>query len=251
MLADFAARLAFGLAVAALAAPRRSTPTPYFRTMCLVMLGLAVLATLAGRSSDASRGGLGAWAMIATAAVAYMGAVAWGMGWSRVGTAATAAVAGLSGSWLAGLALAEGGPWAFNAASRAASGSAMGATVAAMLMGHQYLTAPSTSIGPLRRAILLMAAALAARAALAAAGLALASGPPTGSASATAPTWLLPAMRWGMGLIAPAAAAALACKAAGLRSTQSATGVLYAGTALVMLGELASLILSRAGAPIV
>ena len=49
---------------------------------------------------------------------------------------------------------------AFNAASRLASALLMGSTLAAMLLGHHYLTAPAMSIDPLKRYVLAMAIAL-------------------------------------------------------------------------------------------
>ena len=54
-------------------------------------------------------------------------------------------------------------------------------------------------------------------------------------------------MRWGMGFAAPLVATILAWKTVQIRSTQSATGILYAAMALVLFGELTSLIGARAG----
>ena len=54
-------------------------------------------------------------------------------------------------------------------------------------------------------------------------------------------------MRWGMGFIGPVVAVILAWKTVQIRSTQSATGILYVAMTLVLFGELASLIGSRAG----
>ncbi|MDG3005378.1 hypothetical protein [Paludisphaera mucosa] len=184
--------------------------------------------------------------MVATAAAAYVGSTAWGLGLTRVGTGALWAAAGLSGAWLIGVSFVGGGCSNFNAASRGASGFLMGTTLAAMLLGHQYLTTPTAAIEPLRRAIRLMGLGLGTRAILALAGLWLA----TEGGAATSPAWLYPAMRWGMGLAGPSSAAFLAWRTAELRSTQSATGVLYAALGLVLFGELVSLMLSRGGAPI-
>ena len=47
MLADFAIRLACGLAAMLLLTPWRVVPPAFFRTHCLVILGLLVLAVLA------------------------------------------------------------------------------------------------------------------------------------------------------------------------------------------------------------
>ena len=54
-------------------------------------------------------------------------------------------------------------------------------------------------------------------------------------------------MRWGMGFAGPFLATILAWKTVQIRSTQSATGILYAAMALVLFGELTSLIGARDG----
>ena len=57
MLADFAVRLAAGLAVSLLAIPWRLVPPVVFRTQCQIVLALLVLAALAaGRGVPVSRG---------------------------------------------------------------------------------------------------------------------------------------------------------------------------------------------------
>ena len=60
MLADFALRLACGCAALLLLTPWRVVPPAFFRTHCLVMLGLLVLAGL-----DASRAGVGGPILVA------------------------------------------------------------------------------------------------------------------------------------------------------------------------------------------
>jgi hypothetical protein len=49
------------------------------------------------------------------------------------------------------------------------------------------------------------------------------------------------AMRWGMGVIGAGVSVFLARRSAAIRSTQSATGILYITTIFVLFGELASL----------
>ena len=114
-------------------------------------------------------------------------------------------------------------------------------------MGHHYLTAPTMSIEPLKRWIRLAGLGLLLRAVLALAGPFLWRG--TTSAAAF-DFQLLPVMRWGMGLAAPGVALALAWATARIRSTQSATGILYAGFTLLLVGELTSMIAQRPGVPI-
>jgi hypothetical protein len=53
------------------------------------------------------------------------------------------------------------------------------------------------------------------------------------------------AVRWGMGVLGPAVATVLTWKTVEIRSTQSATGILYIGMTLVLFGELTAMVLSR------
>ncbi len=153
MLADFAVRLSFGLAVLLLTASWHRVPLPYFRTQCQVILGLLVLAVLDERRSE--REGSTVWVSIAGAALAYLAAIGWGLGLPRVAAVLTWAITVGTAIWLT-LASRSVSPvlWTFNAASRAASGFLLGATLASMLLGHQYLTAPAMSIEPLKRFVL-------------------------------------------------------------------------------------------------
>jgi hypothetical protein len=103
------------------------------------------------------------------------------------------------------------------------------------------LTAPAMSIDPLQRFVRCMAIGLGVRTALAAAGLFVWW---RGSVSPEVPALLL-AIRWGMGIAGPTLATALAWQTVKIRSTQSATGILYIAMAFVLFGELGALILSR------
>ena len=238
MLADFAMRMVFGLAVSTSLVSSRIS-FGYFRTVCLVMLGLATLAVPSSWADGGARG----WrtgAAFAAAVGAYVGATAWALGFSLAGRSALAAVATASAIGL--LAAARGA--VPDAAGRGASGLVMGATLAAMLLGHQYLTEPTAGIAPLRRAIAFAGLALTLRAAMALLAWRL-------GLEGAAAAWPFAAVRWGIGLVGPAAAIGMAWKAAGIRSTQSATGLLYAALGLVLFGELASLATSRDGSALV
>jgi hypothetical protein len=65
-------------------------------------------------------------------------------------------------------------------------------------------------------------------------------------ATSTAPIFL--AMRWGMGFAGPALATFLAWRTVAIRSTQSATGILYIAFAFVLFGEISAMVLAREGA---
>ena len=251
MLADFALRLAFGLAVSLLLTSWRVVPLGFFRTQAQVILGLLVLAAL-----DHARAGGPAWALSALvvgAVIAYFAAVAWGLGLPRFGTAASVLVAVLASAWLgAASQSASASLWVLNAASRLSSGFLLGSTLTAMLLGHHYLTAPAMSIDPLKRIIAVLALALVARCALAGFGMwALGTGGIGSVASAEdTQTAMFLAARWGMGFVGSAIATFMTWKTAQMRSTQSATGILYIAMIFVLFGELTSMILAGPAGPL-
>jgi hypothetical protein len=243
MLADFAVCLACGLAVLLLLTPWRQVPPTFFRTHCLVILGLLVLAGL-----DASRNGVRGpvlGALIVSVGLSYLAAVCWGLGWVRGGQFPTVLIAALCGGVL--VAISRTDPvrlWVLNGAGRVASALLMGSTLTAMLLGHHYLTAPAMSIDPLKRFVRCMGWGLGARGLLAAAGLWWFPGM-TGVANDPTASPLFLAVRWGMGIAGPAVATVLAWKTVQIRSTQSATGILYITMTLVLFGELTALAMSR------
>jgi hypothetical protein len=241
LLADFASRFTFGLAAALLLAPWRAIPPRYFRTVCLSLMGLAILAAF-----DVATGRGRGWpltAAILAALAAYASTVAWSLGYPRLGQLALLIVcagAALIQAWWVMPGLGTAAPHVGAVAARMVPGVVLGSTLAAMLLGHHYLTAPAMSIGPLKRMIVTIAVALAVDAALALGHMAVAR-PALSSMGA-----LLVLMRWGFGIVGPAIGTFLAWRTALIRSTQSATGILYAGLTLALLGELASLVLERA-----
>jgi hypothetical protein len=244
-LADFAMRLAFGLASSLLATSWRAVPLPFFRTLSQISLGLLVLAAL-----DQARAAGSSWALsaiVAGAVLAYFSSIAWGLGLPKLGLAMTALVALLAAAWFLA---ASSSPaltvWAVNSASRAASGFLLGATLSAMLLGHYYLTAPTMTVDPLKRAVAVLGGGLFARALLALAAL-LASqqgalGP--GIARSDPSGALFLSVRWGLGIAAAGIATYMTWKTAEIRSTQSATGILYIAMIFVCFGELTSLVLA-------
>ena len=244
MLADFALRLACGLAVLLLITSWRAVPLAFFRTHCQIALGLFVLAAL-----DTSRLGVRGpvlIAIVASAVLAYVGSVSWGLGLPRLGVPALALIVLASTASLIAISWSDDSLlWALNSIGRLVSAYLMGATLTAMLLGHHYLTAPAMSIVPLERLVRSMAWGLAARGVIAGLGLGLLV---AGAVLTTAPAQVSPlflSVRWGMGIFGPALAASLTWKTVEIRSTQSATGILYIGMTLVLFGELTAMILSR------
>ncbi len=245
MLADFSIRLAGGLAAVLATAPWRVVPPQFFRTHCQVMLGLGVLATLvtAGPSMDGWMFSLS----LAVTILAFLGSVLWGLGLPTIALPVTVLTASASAALLC--ITADGSTpalWAINAASRLASSFLLGSTLTAMLLGHYYLTAPAMSIDPLRKFVKFMVSGLAIRTALATVvAIILWRGELGGVAVGEQISPLFLAMRWGMGIAGAGVATYLTWETVKIRSTQSATGILYIAMTLLLFGELSSLILAR------
>jgi hypothetical protein len=125
---------------------------------------------------------------------------------------------------------------------RLSSAFLLGSTLSAMLLGHHYLTAPAMSVEPLKRFVNCMIVALGLRTLTA---LPVVPGLLGIAASRDASDPLLLGMRWGIGLIATAVATALAERTVRIRSTQSATGILYIAMTFVLVGELTGMMLER------
>jgi hypothetical protein len=245
MLADFVIRLAFGLSITSLLISWRDVPLPFFRTQCQVILGLLVLGALDQARSGSQTPAL--WLVVTGAILAYVSAVSWGLGLPKIGTTTLAMIAVIVAGWLIAASFStRSGLWTFNASSRITSGWLLGVTLTAMLLGHHYLTAPAMSIEPLKRVVLMIGSALAARCLLAGIGLGVSQaglfGSGTGPIADNLGFFL--AARWGMGFAGTAISAYLTWKTAQIRSTQSATGILYITMIFVLFGELTSLILA-------
>ncbi len=126
------------------------------------------------------------------------------------------------------------------------SAALLGTATSAMLMGHSYLIAPAMSLTPLYRLLAALAAALGLRM--------LADGWAVGvwltehslaGLEGDAVLWL--PVRWLVGFIAPLVLCWMAWQTAKIRSTQSATGILYVVVIFCFLGELTGLLLRDKG----
>jgi hypothetical protein len=239
MLADFAVRLAGGLAGLLLVTPWRVVPPAFYRTHCLVMLGMLVLAA----AFIPDRLALGA--VVTAAALAYAASIGWGLGLRAMGAPATVGILLLTGSVLVASSRSSvPASWALAAAARLSSAFLLGSAMSAMLLGHHYLTAPAMSIEPLKGFVRCMAIGLVIRALLSLpASWALLAD--TGASGSGGFDRLLLAIRWSMGLLGGGLACGMAWETSRIRSTQSATGILYIGVTLTLFGELGSILLAR------
>jgi hypothetical protein len=243
ILLQFVFRLSFGLALAMALTPPRWVSSGYYRNHSYVLFGLNVLAAAVAWLYEAN---LQLWAPITAALLSYVASVLWLYEKPRLGIAALVLVAAVS-LWSA---------WSINDLSAVtpmqhrtiltfldpvAGGLVLGATMAAMLLGHWYLNAPGMQLAPLRRLILLMAGSLVLRALVCGAGLMLlvaASGVPSRT------DLLFISLRWLAGLIAAACMAWMTWQTLKIPNTQSATGVLYVAVILTFVGELTSQLLA-------
>jgi hypothetical protein len=118
----------------------------------------------------------------------------------------------------------------------------LGSATTAMLMGHSYLISPAMTITPLMRLLAALAIATVLRIVLACVGLWLWTSSQSTSSLETELLLMLP-VRWCLGLIAPLILGWMAWETARIRSTQSATGILYVVVIVGFLGELMSQLL--------
>lgn len=246
MLSVFTLRLAAGMvACLLLLSPAKINPR-YFRTHFLTALALAGVALLFV-PSDVSN-----WTMrgllLAAMAVAILGSVSFSLENAPGGrTLAVLETALLTAAlFTLDLALPPTPAGALVLLGDATSALFLGAAMSAMLMGHIYLIAPTMSLAPLFR--LLAAAGVALLLRVTVDGVALACWTETHSFSKVGnDTLLWLPVRWVVGFGGPLVLGWLAWQTARIRSTQSATGILYVVVILCFLGELTSLLLRDSG----
>ena len=238
MFETFCLRLSAGMALALLVLPGGLTPR-FHRIHLLIVLGLGVTAALAGaeRSSEVFWLALG---------LGLGGSLAGSWAWSLEG--APGGTACLVVTWLA-LTIAAVDVSAGTGASpgrliavigdELTAAWLLGIALTAMLMGHWYLIAPTMSLQPLLRLLASLFIVLGLRAVTAGVSFIVWTG-----GSGDSLSWLWLAVRWAVGLAGPAVLGYMAWQSARIRSTQSATGILYVVVVFVFLGELTALLLA-------
>jgi hypothetical protein len=242
MLVVFCLRLAVGLVAALLLLSPAQVNPRFYRTHFLIVLALAA-------------GGLvfawefaGTWLLLALG-VALAGAFLGSLAWSLEGAPGGRALVVLT---LLGLAPAlalvelhavpEAKEPAWLLVSGFTSAALLGAALTAMLMGHSYLIAPAMSLTPLLTLLAAGGAAVLARVAVSAAGLwSWTGGHSLFTLEEETVLWLL--VRWGVGFAGALIMGWMAWQSARIRSTQSATGILYVVVIFCFLGELTSQLL--------
>ena len=247
MLADFCLRLACGLIGALLLLSPSQINPRFYRVHFLTALALSAGAAVFLRETASSW----LWAtLIASWCLTFLGALAWSLDGAPGGRTcsvfsalalATALCLLPTADFSAGLRNYSGGGRGWLMANELSSALLLGSATTAMLMGHSYLIAPAMSLTPLLRLLGAVFASILIRASVC--GLGLWFWTAAHSLTKLDDVTLLLPLRWTLGFVGPIVLAALAWQTARIRSTQSATGILYVVVTLCFLGELISLLL--------
>lgn len=216
-------------------------------------LALAFLALAqplrAGAAPGQVRSGLGAIALC----VAYIAALYLPGGSPRRGLLAAATLAATAATAAVGWATAGAGePAWIHAVSAIAAAALLGAVIVAMNLGHWYLVRSRLPEIHLVRFARLLGGALGVRVACIVVGLVVAGvASPAGLGGHLHTVAVDRAFffwsRVGLGLVGPAVFAWMVHETAHIRSTQSATGILYIGVIFVLMGEFLGRYLAVAG----
>lgn len=239
----FCLRLAIGLVMALLLLPPRQINPRFHRIQSVIVLGLTTVTVVLAWSRAESAFFLGIGLAVGAC---LLGSVFWSAhaslaaGGSVLLTAAGLLIAlaglhteaGTSASVQLGL--------AYLIADDLTSSAVLGLATTAMLVGHWYLIAPTMAIDPLIRLIAALAGAVGLRMLTALADMSLIL---TGDATLDSLGWLWLALRWVVGFAGLGILTVLAWRTARIRSTQSATGILYVVTIFAFFGELTAQLL--------
>lgn len=209
----------------------------FYRVQFLTVLGLTAVAAMFLRE----QADLALWlALAASMILLFLGSIVWHVEGAPAGRTLIWSSAPAVGAALLLAGSAYGDPWLV--ADDLASAALLGSATTAMLMGHSYLIAPAMSLTPLNRLLAALGITLLIRMVLAGIGLWSWTGQ-LGSGSLDNEMWFLLLVRWGLGIVAPLGLGWMAWETARIRSTQSATGILYVVVIVCFLGELTSQLL--------
>jgi hypothetical protein len=241
MLSIFCLRLAAGLIGSLLLLFGCTVNPRFYRVHFLTALGLAAVALCLSWSSGGP--GLTA-ALVCSMLLAFAGSFVWSLDKTPGGQALIVATLPFLVASLGLLEWSgepEGNP-VLLAANSLTSAALLGSATTAMLLGHSYLIAPTMSITPLLRLVTVVLATTVARMAIASLGLWFWTARHSLFNLEDETVLWLP-LRWGLGFVGPLVLGWMAWQTARIRSTQSATGILYVVVIFCFLGELTSQLL--------
>ena len=236
MIPQITLRLIFGMAMTWCLLPRARVTSGFFRIQMLVTLGLSVLAAMTATQlpgDPAHR----IWGIMPLriaigcgAAFSSLGSILWTLERRTGGTRIAFLIATLFATILcAQLPEQSLGSGILSSLGEWSSGWLLGGAVAAMLLGHWYLTAPMMSLEPLSRANRLLLIAVVCRIVVATISL---TSQQTALHLNEHRIWLI--LQAVAGLAAPLILAYSVTRILKYRNTQSATGVLFAAVILIL-----------------
>ncbi|MBA63030.1 MAG: hypothetical protein CMJ76_11750 [Planctomycetaceae bacterium] len=251
---QFVLRLAFGVSLAmAITSPKQVT-SGFFKVHLWVIMGLNVFAGLVVWTVTdehlpensvrlISRNSL-LILVIGIAVLSYIGAVSWLYEKTRPGqwilaaltvftliTAYQSSVLPVTSGTAHHLALLS---------DIITSGLVVGSVTTAMLLGHWYLNTPTMNLIPLRKLLWLCVIAIVLRTLLSGTGTMLT----ILSTEVTNTWWIFVSLRWISGILTSLGLIYMTFLTLRVPNTQSATGILYAATIVVFIGELTARVLA-------
>ncbi|MBI2805603.1 MAG: hypothetical protein HYX68_11550 [Planctomycetes bacterium] len=246
MIASFCLRLAAGLVLMLPLLTLAQVPPRFYRVHFLTALGLMAVAGLFFHEQ-----GTPFWWLLFGGGVlgCVMGSIVWHLDEAPGGQATVFLVpVALAACLIYGGILQRGaGDSPQRIVDDVLSALVVGSAMTAMLMGHSYLISPAMSLAPLYGLLCAIAVAVLLRIGLACFGLwEWTATHSLASMDSDLLLWL--PVRWILGLFAPLILAWMAWETVRIRSTQSATGILYVVVILCLIGELTSqLLVERTG----
>ncbi len=250
ILIEFMFRMCLGISLAMAVTPARYVTSGFYRVHLWVIMGLATFGGLMIYSSMSAAEAPAylktqLYLAIAIAVVSYIGAVIWMYEASRAGVAALLIVSLLSlVAMLAAVLKLSAAMIAWQMLDRITGSFVVGLVTTAMLLGHWYLNTPGMRLEPLRQLLILLALAILLRMLFSGAGL-IATYAVADSAPPLTQSWIaFLSLRWIAGLLATLGLTWLTWLTLKIPNTQSATGILYAGVILALIGELTSQLMS-------
>ena len=244
VLADFCLRLAWGLIASLLVLPAAQITPRFFRMQYLIALVLLALVPLTAAGFFLQAGWFHPWTLgiALSLACCSAGAIVWHLEGAPLARLIVYPAV-LSVTWvLFAVAHEKSNLIVLDAFTSAAL---LGSCTTAMLLGHFYSLPPAKSLTPLLRLFASGLATLGLRVVLAGAGLIMALSRPEqlGALGLDIQDIVLLSTRWLLGFFGVLALGWMAWESARLRSTQSATGVLYIVVIFCIIGELLSQVL--------
>jgi hypothetical protein len=243
----FALRLALGMTACLLLLPRGVVNARYYRIQFLIVLALTGAAAVLIHGWThflAIFWGFSSVGMV----LALIGSLVWSLENKSVGevgrvvaTATLITLAGALGCLDASDPVTAASPL-HTLLADLTSAAVLGTALSAMLMGHSYLVAPTMSLRPLMILITALAIAVAAR--MVVDGVWLWTGRRS-LGNLDNEMILLLLVRWAVGFAGVLALTWMTWRTARIRSTQSATGILYVVVIFCFLGELTGQLLTN------